>query len=270
MDYMSLRHQWRIADPSNIENDINKTKEMLGIFGKDHQRFKKNIDSRNFGEECFEFDMSLNNIKRFEQGWKWEDFVGQVGSYQRFGLDPFEYHIPNAVAFTHDPKFYKPDYSVLYWKRNKNGSLSLINKLVEVKGSRNIKNQDYDIYRDYQRYVVDPHNQKVKDYAKDHFVPKCLIEFELFIYPTAYASGLNAQDPSYWTPTIGLTEKLEVWSIDELEVAWNNTKRDFKDPYKKMDTKSIFNPAKVNAIDGVENWSDEHYKKAIHRDALNY
>ena len=75
---MSLRHQWRISDPSDIEHDDNKTREMLGIFGEDHKRFKKNIGSRNFGEECFEFDMSLNNLKRFEKGWNWEEFIGKV------------------------------------------------------------------------------------------------------------------------------------------------------------------------------------------------
>ena len=266
---MSLRHQWRISDPSDIENDDNKTREMLGIFGKDHKRFKKNISSRNFGEECFEFDMSLNNLKRFEKGWNWEDFIGKVGSYQRFGLDPFEYHIPNAVAFNHDPKFYKPDYSVLYWKRNKNGSIQLINKLVEVKGSRNIKNQDYNIYLDYQKYVIDPHNKKVESYAKDRLAPKCLIEFEIFIYPTAYASGMNAQDVSLWTPTIGITEKLEVWTPAELEIAWNNTKRDFNNPNMRVNTRSVFDPKKVNAIEGVSEWTDAHYKKAIHRSALD-
>ena len=55
-------------NPSEItkEGDI---KEMCGIFGYDHLRFKQSIDSRNFGEECFEFDMASNNIKRFERGW---------------------------------------------------------------------------------------------------------------------------------------------------------------------------------------------------------
>ena len=63
----------------------------------------KAFDSRNFGEECFEFDMASNKSKDLKSGWEWEDFKGSVGSYQRFGLDPYEYHIPNAVAFTHDP-----------------------------------------------------------------------------------------------------------------------------------------------------------------------
>ena len=266
---MSLRHQWRIADPSNIENDERLTREMVGDFGHDHQRFKKNIGSRNFGEECFEFDMSLNNIKLFERGWNWQDFIGQVGSYQKFGFDPFEYHLPNAVAFNHDPRFYKPDYSVLYWKRNKNGRLELINKLVEVKGSRNIKNQDFNIYLDYQKNVIDPHNKRVNDFAKEKLIPKCLIEFEIFIYPTAYASGKNAKDESLWTPTIEMTEKLEVWTTNELEIAWNNTPRDLNNPNMKVSTKSIFDPNKVNAIENVEGWSDEHYKKAIHRSALD-
>ena len=140
----ALRQYWAIPDPIDIHRD-DQIKAMLGIFGKDHERFKANIDSRNFGEELFEFDMASNRIKRFERGWEWEDFKGCVGSYQRFGLDPFENHIPNAVAFTHDSNFYNPDYSVLYWKRTPNG-LQLRNKLVEVKGTRNIKNQDYEIY----------------------------------------------------------------------------------------------------------------------------
>ena len=38
-------------------------KAMLGIFGKDHESFKANIDSRNFGEELFEFDMASNKSK---------------------------------------------------------------------------------------------------------------------------------------------------------------------------------------------------------------
>ena len=67
----SLRHLWNIPNPSEItkEGDI---KEMCGIFGYDHLRFKQSIDSRNFGEECFEFDMASNNIKRFERGWEWD------------------------------------------------------------------------------------------------------------------------------------------------------------------------------------------------------
>ena len=134
----ALRHLWNIPDPIDIYKD-SQIKAMLGIFGKDHERFKANIDSRNFGEELFEFDMASNRIKRFERGWEWEDFKGCVGSYQRFGLDPFENHIPNAVAFTHDSNFYNPDYSVLYWKRTPNG-YQLRNKLVEVKGTRNNSN----------------------------------------------------------------------------------------------------------------------------------
>tara|TARA_Y100000389_G_scaffold39478_1_gene33907 strand:+ start:898 stop:1704 length:807 start_codon:yes stop_codon:yes gene_type:complete len=266
---MSLRHLWRIADPSYVSSE-SQTKAMLGIFGKDHERFRANIDMRNFGEEIFEFDMITNQIKRFERGWEWQDFKGSVGSFQRFGLDPFENHIPNAVAFTHDANFYNPDYSVLYWKRTKNG-LELINKLVEVKGTRNIKNQDYDIYVNYQKNVINPHNDKVRKYAKDHFVPKCLVEFELFLYPDAYATGFKAnKDNTTWNPTIHHLEKLEIYTVDELEAIWNKTPRtDHQNVRLRKHTKSIFDPKKVNAIDGITNWSDDHYKKAIHRSALN-
>ena len=59
----SLRHLWNIPNPSEItkEGDI---KEMLGIFGKDHRKIQANIDSRNFGEECFEFDMASNQHQK--------------------------------------------------------------------------------------------------------------------------------------------------------------------------------------------------------------
>ena len=260
----SLRHLWNVANPSDITRDSD-IQAMCGIFGEDHTRFKANIDSRNFGEECFEFDMASNNIKRFQQGWNWEDFKGSVGSFQRFGFDPFEYHIPNAVAFTHDPNFYNPDYSVLYWKRTKNG-YELRNKLVEVKGTRNIKNQDYQLYLDFQRLVVDPHNEKINKYAKNHFIPKCLIEFEIFIYPTAYATGLK--DPENWNPNVYHLERLEIYTVPELEAIWNKTERDLKNPNMTLKTKSIFDPKKINSIDGVEGWTDDHYKKAIWKTAL--
>ena len=199
----------------------------------------------------------------------WEDFKGCVGSYQRFGLDPFENHIPNAVAFTHDSNFYNPDYSVLYWKRTPNG-YQLRNKLVEVKGTRNIKNQDYEIYQEYQRKIIDPHNDKVRKYAKDHFVPKCLVEFELFVYPDAYATGLKAErDGQDWNPTVHHLEKLEIYNMAELEAIWNATPRtDHEDQYMKVKTRSIFDPNKVNSIDGIDDWSDDHYKKPIRRSVL--
>ena len=264
----ALRQYWAIPDPIDIHRD-DQIKAMLGIFGKDHERFKANIDSRNFGEELFEFDMASNRIKRFERGWEWEDFKGCVGSYQRFGLDPFENHIPNAVAFTHDSNFYNPDYSVLYWKRTPNG-YQLRNKLVEVKGTRNIKNQDYEIYQEYQRKIIDPHNDKVRKYAKDHFVPKCLVEFELFVYPDAYATGLKAErDGQDWNPTVHHLEKLEIYDMAELEAIWNATPRtDHEDQYMKVKTRSIFDPNKVNSIDGIDDWSDDHYKKPIRRSVL--
>ena len=213
--------------------------------------------------------MASNRIKRFERGWEWEDFKGCVGSYQRFGLDPFENHIPNAVAFTHDSNFYNPDYSVLYWKRTPNG-YQLRNKLVEVKGTRNIKNQDYEIYQEYQRKIIDPHNDKVRKYAKDHFVPKCLVEFELFVYPDAYATGLKAErDGQDWNPTVHHLEKLEIYDMAELEAIWNATPRtDHEDQYMKVKTRSIFDPNKVNSIDGIDDWSDDHYKKPIRRSVL--
>ena len=146
----SLRHLWNIPDPIDIYKD-SQIKAMLGIFGKDHERFKANIDSRNFGEELFEFDMASNRIKRFEKGWEWEDFKGCVGSYQRFGLDPFEYHIPNAVAFTHDCNFYSTQIILFSIGNELQMDYQLRNKLVEVKGTRNIKNQDYEIYIEFQR-----------------------------------------------------------------------------------------------------------------------
>lgn len=254
---MSLRQQWSIANPFDIteEKDI---KAIVGQFGKDAKRFKSNIDSRNFGEEVFEFDMQQQNIKKFEKGWTWEDFNGSVGSYQRFGLDPFEYHIPNAVAFTHDVNFYKPDYTVLYWKETENG-LQLVNKLVEVKGTRNIKNQDFHLYCEYQKNIIDPHNEKVDLFVKDLLIPKCLLEFEIFIYPTAYASGIN--DPN-WNPSTHHTQRLEIFTVDELIEAWNETPRDPEDPKMQLDTSSVFDPQKVLDLKGIE-WTDEHYKKKI-------
>ena len=260
----SLRHLWNIPNPSEITKE-GDNKEMCGIFGYDHLRFKQSIDSRNFGEECFEFDMASNNIKRFERGWEWEDFKGSIGSYQRFGFDPYEYHIPNAVAFTHDPLFYNPDYSVLYWKRTANGYV-LTNKLVEVKGTRNIKNQDYQIYLDFQRRVIEPHNRNVELYAKKNFVQKCLVEFEIFIYPTAYATGLKFGDD--WRPSVHHLERLEIYTVDQLEAIWNRTERDLENPRMTLKTKSIFDPNKVNAVDGVTGWTDDHYKKAIWKTAL--
>ena len=35
-----------------------------------------------------------------------------------------------------------------------------------------------------------------------------------------------------------------------------------------LKTKSIFDPNKVNAVDGVRGWTDDHYKKAIWKTAL--
>ena len=100
----SLRHLWNIPDPIEIYKD-SQIKAMCGIFGKDHDKIQSKYRFKKLWRRVFEFDMASNRIKRFERGWEWEDFKGSVGSYQRFGLDPFEYHIPNAVAFTHDAAF---------------------------------------------------------------------------------------------------------------------------------------------------------------------
>ena len=62
----ALRHLWNIPDPIDIYKD-SQIKAMLGIFGKDHERFKANIDSRNFGEELFEFDMASNESKDLKE-----------------------------------------------------------------------------------------------------------------------------------------------------------------------------------------------------------
>ncbi len=262
---MSLRQQWNIADPSMVEDD-NQVLSMCGIFGEDHTRFKSNIEARNFGEEVFEFDMELNGIKRFEKGWNWEDFRGSVGSYQRYGLDPFEYHIPNAVAITHDALFYRPDFSVLYWKIGDNGYPMLRNKLVEVKGTRSIKNKDFHIYNEFEKRVIKPHNEKIRTYAKDKLIPKCLLEFEIFVYPNAYATGINAEiNNEAWDPSTEHTSRLEIWTMDELEAVLNTTPMpNFQEePRMLLKTKSVFDPRKVNEISGIPDWSDLHYKKKI-------
>ena len=111
----SLRHLWNI--PIQVKSlKIETSKKCVESLDKIISDSKQILILETLEKSCFEFDMASNNIKRFERGWEWEDFKGSVGSYQRFGFDPFEYHIPNAVAFTHDPLFYNPDYSVLYWK----------------------------------------------------------------------------------------------------------------------------------------------------------
>ena len=52
----------------------------------------------------------------------------------------------------------------------------------------------------------------------------------------------------------------------ELEAIWNATPRtDHEDQYMKVKTKSVFDPNKVNSIDGIPDWSDDHYKKPIRR-----
>ncbi len=52
--------------------------------------------------------------------------------------------------------------------------------------------------------------------------------------------------------------------MDELEAIWNKTPRtDHENEYMKLKTKSIFDPKKVNAIDGIDGWTDDHYKKPI-------
>ena len=97
-----------------------------------------------------------------------------------------------------------------------------------------------------------------------------MIEFEIFLYPDAYATGLKAErDGREWNPTVRHLEKLEIYNMQEMEAIWNNTPRvDDENQYMKLLTKSIFDPNKVNAIDGVEGWSDEHYKKPIWKTAL--
>ncbi|BCV06322.1 MAG: hypothetical protein CM15mV130_250 [Caudoviricetes sp.] len=35
--------------------------------------------------------------------------------------------------------------------------------------------------------------RKIRTYAKDKLIPKCLLEFEIFVYPNAYATGINAE-----------------------------------------------------------------------------
>jgi len=58
--------------------------------------------------------------------------------------------------------------------------------------------------------------------------------------------------------------------MDELEAIWNATPRtDHENQYMKLGTKSIFDPKKVNSIEGIDNWTDDHYKKPIWRSELD-
>ena len=83
---------------------------------------------------------------------------------------------------------------------------------------------------------------------KIKLIPKCLLEFEIFVYPNAYATGINADlNNEIWDPSTEHTSRLEIWNMDELEAVWNNTPRvDDENQYMLLKTKSIFDPNKVN------------------------
>ena len=61
----------------------------------------------------------------------------------------------------------------------------------------------------FKERVIDPHNDKVRKYAKDHFVPKCLLSLRYFFIQHAYATGLKAErDNEDWTPSVHHLEKI--------------------------------------------------------------
>ena len=114
--------------------------------------------------------------------------------------------------------------------------------------------------------MIKPHNEKIRTYAKDKLIPKCLLEFEIFVYPNAYATGINAEiNNEAWDPSTEHTSRLEIWTMDELEAVWNKTPMpNFQEePRMLLKTKSVFDPRKVNEISGIPDWSDLHYKKKI-------
>ena len=52
-----------------------------------------------------------------------------------------------------------------------------------------------------------------------------MIEFEIFLYPDAYATGLKAErDGREWNPTVRHLEKLEIYNMQEMEAIWNGSK----------------------------------------------
>ncbi len=252
-----MKEIWDLRDPDKLSEQ--NTRSMLGDFGSVAKRFQNNTKQQDYGAECFEFDMETNGIKKISGDWNWMQFEDCSGAFQTLGADPFNSPIPNVVSFMWNDEFFNPDYFVCYWTQNEADSPYLKNKFIEVKGSSSIKNEDL---RKYQRFQerVDRHNEKIRLYAKPQFRNRCLIDFEIFIYPTAYSDGSYKTQKlgQIWTPTLDHIEQRKIYTIEELTSKFNSSDREYH-----IKSRHIFDPKKIRSINSNSKWSDRLFKKYI-------
>jgi len=248
--------RWGLRSPKKITEK--QTRSMLGDFGKVSKRFKTNTSMKDFGAECFEFDLESNGINRVKENWSWEDFQECSGAYQVMGADPFNNPVPNIVSFMWNDEFFNPDYFVTYWTQTEDGAPYLKNKFVEVKGSRSIKNGDLNKYIKFNKRC-DRHNEKIRLYAKAPFRNRCLIEFEIVVYPNAYATGIQALNKNKeWKPTKDHLDFREIYTVEELIDAFDESTQ-----LTNLESRHIFDPKRVRQINQHSTWSDRLYKKYI-------
>jgi len=252
-----VKQFWDLRDPEKITES--QTRSMLGDFGSVSKRFQDNTKQQDYGAECFEFDMETNGIKKVSADWNWMQFEDCSGAFQQIGADPFNFPIPNVVAFMWNVDFFNPDYFVCYWTQNDKNSPFLKNKFVEVKGSSSIKNEDLRKYQLFQKRI-DKHNEQVKLYAKPQFRNRCLLEFEIFIYPNAYGDGTYKTQElgQLWTPTLDHIEQRKIYTVEELTEKFYGSDRSYD-----IKSRHIFDPKKVKQINPNSTWSDRLFKKYI-------
>ena len=251
-----IKSQWGLRDPDHL--DEKQIRSMLGDFGKVSKKFKDHTSMADFGAECFEYEMELCGIKRVHGGWNWKDFEKSSGAYQVTGTDPFNQPVPNIVSFMWNEDFFNPDYFVCYWTQNEKGSPYLKNKFIEVKGSMSIKNEDLRKYIKFQDRI-DRHNEKVRLYAKAPFRNRCLLDFEIVIYPTAFASGQKAIVlDKKWRPKREHLRSKKIFSVFEIIDLYNRS------PFVvDLKSKHIFDPKRVRTINPHSRWNDRLIKKYI-------
>jgi hypothetical protein len=251
-----IKSQWGLRDPDQI--DEKQTRSMLGDFGKVSKKFKDHTSMQDFGAECFEYEMELCGIKRVHGGWNWDEFTDSSGVYQITGSDPFNNPVPNIVAFMWNEDFFNPDYFVCYWTQTEKGSPYLKNKFIEVKGSSSIKNEDLRKYIQFQNRI-DRHNEKVRLYAKAPFKNRCLLEFEILVYPTAFASGQKALDQKKkWTPKRDHIRSKKIYSVNDIIELYDRSEN-----VVDLKSKHIFDPKRVKMINPHSKWTDKLFKKYI-------
>ena len=255
---MSNRAQTKsldVVNPSLIKNyDIN---EYLGHFGKTAEVFLENtndIKKPDCGQEVFDLEMELLNIKKVPAVYNLHTFEGYAGAYQQTGFDPFSAMIPNGFTVIGNPDWYIPDNFVSYLDSDKLTNLTW----VEVKGSRWIKSMDIEYMKSFQQ-KLDYWNNMIQTAGKHSIKSRAPINFFIAIYPFAESEWYRARDENReWTPTEEMVNQGRWFTLSELVDKFEN---DFlyedelqeKYPFKKNEMVEL----------GYLEYSDRKFKRRI-------